>query len=236
MGGKEEALLLGFLSVKGVGKAAATAIVEQRERGGPYENLADAVARMGLQREGIENLVMAGAFDSMAPDRRKALWEVGLRYRPIGEQQPLPLSVGQDMARLPGLTGWDAMAGEYHALGLYPDGHLMAHVRPRLGADVLPSSEVPGQEDGAQVTVAGLVIRRQRPLGNAVFITLEDEFGHIPLTIWPNVYERYRLVLKEAVLLVRGVISKREGTLNIVVTHAESLTAFANTPKSKNWG
>jgi len=246
-GRTEEALLLGFLNVKGVGKAAATAIVEQRERGGPYENLADAVARMGLQREGIENLVMAGAFDSMAPDRRQALWEVGLRYRPIGEQQPLPLSVDQDMARLPGLTDWDAMAGEYHALGLYPDGHLMAHVRPRLGADVLPSSEVPGQEDGAQVTVAGLVIRRQRPLGKAVFITLEDELGHIPLTIWPNVYERYRLVLKEAVLLVRGVISKREGTLNIVVTHAEPIAynrplpspghvdGSPGLPKAKNW-
>ena len=86
------------------------------------------------------------------------------------------------------------------------------------------------------MTVVGLVIRRQRPLSKAVFITLEDEFGHIPLTVWPGVYEHYRLVLREPVLKVRGVVSRREGALNIVVNHAESVKALINGPKARNWG
>ena len=232
----DEALLLGFLHVGGLGEAAAIAIVQERERGGPYKDLGDAMRRTGLHREAVENLVTAGAFDSLASDRRRALWEVGLRYRPGGGQQPLELPVEQDMAELPGMSEWEAMAGEYRTLGLYPDGHLMAHMRPHLGAGVVPSNEVPGLDDGEKVTVAGLVIRRQRPLAKAVFITLEDEFGHTPLIVWPAVYDRYRQVLREPVLRVKGVVSRRDGTLNIVVTHAESLTAFANTPKSKNWG
>ena len=230
-----DSFLLGFLNVKGIGETAAATIVQERETGGPYRSLADAMERTGLQREAVENLVMAGAFDSLVSDRREALWEVGLRYHPVGNQQALQLPVEQDAAELPDLSEWEAMAGEYATMGLYPNGHLMALIRPHLSSDVLSSHEVPDLSDGAEVAVAGLVIRRQRPLGNAVFITLEDEFGHIPLIVWPKVYDRYRLVMREPVLTVRGVVSRREGTLNIVVTHAEAVATVRDPPKAKNW-
>ncbi len=254
--GAEEALLVGFLNVSGIGEAAARAIVEARQRGGPYTGLGDAMRRMGLQRESIENLVLAGAFDSLTSDRRSALWEVGLRYRPapvalgaskdasqampkaqrLPRQQPLEFPVEQDMAPLTPMTGWEEMAGEYQMMSLYPRGHLMEHMRPHLSRDILPSDELPHLEEGMDVWVAGLVIRRQRPLGKTVFITLEDEFGHVPLIVWPKVYSRYRLVLREPVLKVRGRVSRREGTLNIAVTHAESLRTLRDTPSAKNWG
>jgi len=51
---------------------------------------------------------------------------------------------------------------------------------------------------------AGLVIRRQRPRGKVVFITLEDEFGHIPLMVFPQVYERQELKFKSPFLIVKG--------------------------------
>ena len=111
----------------------------------------------------------------------------------------------------------------------------MALVRPHLGLEVLTSQDVAGLADGAEVTVAGLVIRRQRPLGKAVFVTLEDEFGHISLVVWPKVYERYRLVLREPVLIVRGEISRREGTMNIVAKHVEKARAGRFLPKAKSW-
>jgi error-prone DNA polymerase len=84
--------------------------------------------------------------------------------------------------------------------------------------------------------VAGLVIRRQRPLGRAVFITLEDEFGHIPLVVWPKVYQRLRLVLREFLLIARGVVSRQEGTSNIVVQQAQRIKGLPpSLPKAKNW-
>jgi error-prone DNA polymerase len=230
-----EALLLGLLNVKGLGGAAAGAIVAARERSGHFESLADAMERTGLRREALESLVMAGAFDSLVRDRRAALWEVGLRYRPVGEQRPLALPVVQDMPGLPGLTDWEEMVGEYRTMGLYPDGHLMAKLRPALDADILPSDEVAHLRDGEEVAVAGLVVRRQRPLAKAVFITLEDEFGHMPVVVWPKTYERYRLVLREPLLKVRGKVSRREGTMNIVLTHAEVLEGPSHTPESRSW-
>ena len=233
---KDESLLLGFLSVKGVGESAASEIVMARREGGPFASLGDAMRRTGIQREILENLITAGAFDSLASDRRASLWEVGLRYRPGGGLTTLQLPVEQDMAALPRFSEWESMEGEYQTLGLYPKGCLMAALRPNLGKEVLTSLDVPDMSDGEQVTVAGLAIRRQKPLGKAIFITLEDEFGHIPMIVWPAIYEKYRLVLREPLLKVVGVISRREGTLNIVVNHAESIGGPRDLPAAKNWG
>ena len=247
----EEALRIGLLNVSGIGKAAARTIVEARQRDGRYTSLGDTMRRTGLQRRSIENLVLAGALDSLTSDRRSALWEVGLRHRPtsvalsasngantytnLPRQQSLELPVDQDMASLRPMTNWEKMAGEYQIMGLYPKGHLMEHIRPYLSRDILPSDELPHIEEGMDVWVAGLVIRRQQPLGKTVFITLEDEFGHIPLLVWPKVYARYRLVLREPVLKVRGKVTRRERTLNIAITYAESLRTLCTTPRTKDW-
>jgi error-prone DNA polymerase len=169
------------------------------------------------------------------PDRRAALWEVGLRYHPVGYQQTLPLPVEQDMAQLPQQSGWEVMVDEYHTLGLYPAGHLMAMLRPSLDPGILSSQEIPELADGTEVTVAGLVIRRQRPLAKAVFLTLEDEFGHVPLVVWPQVFFRYRRVIREPVLIVRGTVSRRDGTMNIVARHVVSARSAHHLPKAKNW-
>jgi error-prone DNA polymerase len=232
---KDESLLLGLLQVAGVGEAGAAAIIEAREWDGPFTSLADAVQRTGLQREALENLALAGAFDSLVKDRKAALWELGLRYRLKSSQLPLQLPVEQDMALLPPQTPWEVMEDEYHTLGLFPGGHIMGMLRPYLNQGVLTSQHIPDLLEGTQVTVAGLVVRRQRPLGRAVYITLEDEHGHIPLVVWPKVYERLRLALRESLLEVRGVVSRQEGTMNIVVKQARSLKGVRKPPRAKNW-
>jgi error-prone DNA polymerase len=125
------------------------------------------------------------------------------------------------MVALAPLSSWEQMALEYRTLGLYPSGHLMEKLRPLLGKDVMSSEKLREMRDGQKVRVAGMVARPlQHPLANAYFITLEDEHGFIPLIIWTNVYEKYRDKLREPLLLVEGVVSRREGTLNVVVNSA----------------
>ena len=158
------------------------------------------------------NLVDAGAFDSLISDRRSALQEVGLRYHSRREQPTLDLPVEQDLLDLHRQTEWDRMEGEYRTMGLYPSGHAMAHMRWHLGEHVMPSNIMHKFPDGAEVTTAGLVIRRQHPMTDAVFVTLEDEFGHIPLIVWPGVYNRYRDQLREPFVLVSGRVTRRDGT------------------------
>ncbi len=254
---EDEGIRLGLLNVDGVGPAAAAAIVEEREAAGAFGSLGEFMERTGSSRVAMDNLADAGAFDSpglaldlsvtaqhgatssgegMRRSRRESRWEIGLRHRPVGRQLSLGLPVDQDVVPLPQETAWERMGNEYRTLGMHPESHLMAYLRGRL-TGVLTSAEVGELEDGAPVRVAGLVIRRQRPLAKAVFLTLEDEHGHTPVVVWPQVYARYRYLVREPVLLVTGVVSRRDGTMNVVASHVEPIEALGKvSPPSKNWG
>jgi error-prone DNA polymerase len=181
------------------------------------------------------NLAGAGAFDNLESNRRKVKWEIGLRYRPVNSQLPLPLPVEQDLVELEAPGEWERMKEEYGVLGLFPAGHIMARLRPNLGREVRCSRDIERLGDGAAVTTAGLVIRRQRPQGKVVFITLEDEFGHIPCMVFPRVYERHEHRFKMPFLVVSGRLTRREGTCNLVINRVEPFSALQKVPPSKDF-
>jgi DNA polymerase III alpha subunit len=104
-------------------------------------------------------------------------------------------------------------------------------VRPRrdwprppaaLTADLL---EVP--PNGARVTVAGLVLVRQRP-GTAkgvIFVTLEDETGVVNVVVWANVYERFRrAVIAGRLLRVTGRIQREGPVCHVVAEQIEDIS------------
>jgi DNA polymerase-3 subunit alpha len=56
----------GLQAIKGLGETAIASIIEERERNGPFTNLADVISRVqsrSLNRRSIESLVYAGALD-----------------------------------------------------------------------------------------------------------------------------------------------------------------------------
>lgn len=68
----------GMAAVKGVGEAAVQAIVDEREKGGPYKSVFDFFERINLSacnRKAIENLIIAGAFDDFKEVRRETFFE-----------------------------------------------------------------------------------------------------------------------------------------------------------------
>jgi error-prone DNA polymerase len=230
------ALRLGFLNVTGLGEAFAKAIEEGRQKGGTFKSIGDFLERTGVLEEVALNLASAGAFDSLEPNRRRVKWEIGLRYRPVNSQLPLPLPVAQDMVALDAPTDWDSMKDEYKVLSLFPAGHIMAKLRPRFKNGFSTSRDIEKLRNGTAITAAGLVIRRQRPHGKVVFITLEDEFGHIPCMVFGKVYERYEHTFRSPFLIIRGKLDRREGTCNVVINHAEAfIAAMEKVPASKDW-
>ena len=228
------AICLGFLNVLGLGSAAAKAIEAGRDKTRNFKNIGEFLESTGVLEKVALNLASAGAFDSVEPNRRKVKWEIGLRYRPINSQLPLSIPVNQDMVELEAPGDWERMQEEYNVLSLFPAGHIMERLRPRFQRNVT-SKDIAGLGEGAEVTAAGLVIRRQRPLGKVVFITLEDEFGHIPLMVFPQVYERQEHKFKSPFLVVKGKLSRRGGTHNVVVNQVRPFTALEKTPQSKDW-
>ena len=235
------AFRLGLTFVRGINSDTANTIIENRQWNGPYRSLSDLVSRSGVQRATLENLVKAGACDELpgVTDRRQALWEVGLRYQASGAQGRLQLEVMQDMATLRPALERDRMTYEYETLSLWTDGHVMSTMRELLTEHhILNSTQLDDKSDEERVIVAGKVLRRQRPLGKMVFMTLEDEFGMIPLAIPPDTWKSYRDELRMPVIIAEGQISRKNDTMNIMVHQAWPLmptyTPRANIPDTSH--
>ena len=229
------AVRLGFTYIQNMGAAHITTFVRERSRNGPYRSLPDVVRRTGLPQAPLESLTEAGTFDSLNPDRRATKWEIGLLYRVQDGQLQLDLPTEQDMADLPAQTRGELLSEEYKSLGLAPSGHAMQEFRDHLPQAVIPSYRLDELEEGDEALVAGRVIRRQRPGGRTVFVTLEDEYGFIPLIIWQATWLAHHEVLRNPYLLIKGTASRREGTLNIVVKEGRSLGTLAHATSSRDW-
>ena len=144
-------VLAGLELVKDVGRESAKLIVEERNERGHYTGAGDLVRRTGLRPRAVESLVMAGAFDRVMPNRRQSLWDAGLYASPRRNGQvPLPLSMEDSIPNLADFSDEERMAGEYRAMGIYPRGHLMQFVRPRLSSEVMTCAEV--EELGTRIS------------------------------------------------------------------------------------
>jgi len=92
---------------------------------------------------------------------------------------------------------------DYRVTGLSPAGHPMRHLRQAVAAmDAIPAAELERHRDGDWVTVAGLVICRQRP-GTAkgfCFVTLEDETGLANVVIAPAAVRGKQAVVRRSPL------------------------------------
>ncbi|WP_323767884.1 OB-fold nucleic acid binding domain-containing protein [Marinovum sp.] len=82
---------------------------------------------------------------------------------------------------------------------------------------------------GARITVAGLVILRQRP-GTAkgvIFVTLEDETGVVNVIVWRKLYERFRrAVIAGRMLRVTGRLQRDAGVTHVIAEEVEDISAM----------
>ena len=112
------------------------------------------------------------------------------------------------------------MVNDYQTLRLSLKAHPMSFLREKLErARVLACHKLRGLRDGTAVTVAGVVLVRQRP-GSAkgvVFMTIEDETGIANSVVWPKTLERFRKVVMGArLVLIKGRIQRHEDIIHVV--------------------
>ncbi|RME15682.1 MAG: hypothetical protein D6801_06900, partial [Alphaproteobacteria bacterium] len=85
---------------------------------------------------------------------------------------------------------------------------------------------------GARVTVAGLVMVRQRPgtANGVIFITLEDETGIANVIVWRKAYERFRrAVVAGRALRVTGRLQRESGVVQIIAETIEDISPLLDT-------
>ena len=175
-------------------RSPAKAFVEERERAGPFRSVIELAQRAPLDRPALEALVASGACDSFGWPRRQLLWRLGLapRSASVGaggaeRQLALPLEPTSEIPDLPEQTPWERMLADYRTTSLSVGVHPLELLRPHLPAEVLTSLDLEHLENKSPVTVAGLVVARQRPstANGVVFMLLEDEHAQVNLVVPP---------------------------------------------------
>ena len=224
----------GLGAIKGVGRTAVDALVEEREAHGPYTRLEDLCHRVDLARVNrrvLEALIRSGSCDSLGANRAALMERLAVAMH-AGEQTARTVEAGQDdffglpqtAARAAVHAGapepvWSEaqrLAGERETLGLYLTGHPIARYERDLAQlvgvrirDLAGEARPAGGEgerwsEARKVSAAGLILEI-RKRGTRVSFVLDDRSGRIEVTLGEDIYHRFRdLVVKDALVLVEG--------------------------------
>ena len=175
------------MAIKGIGWGAINGMVEERRTNGPFQDFEDFCRRMSgkdLNRRAVENLIRAGAFDSMGYKRKALLQIADLVISSISQAEKENIAGQMDLfgeddmgaAVGAGITIPDVeefsprekMSMEKETTGLYLTGHPMDEYRDavrRIGAvpigavlnDFAAEDGPHSFQDNQYVTLAGVV-------------------------------------------------------------------------------
>jgi error-prone DNA polymerase len=219
---------LGLRQIDGLQREAADRLVARR----PYRTVEELRSRGGVPVHAIQRLAAADAFRSMGLDRRAALWD----SRALRQAPDLPLfsyaeardeGAEAEPTQLPAMPLSEHVVNDYQTIRLSLKAHPMGFLREHYAAKkFITADQLKTIRDGKRLSIAGLVLIRQRP-GSAkgvVFITIEDETGIANLVVWPDVFEKQRKIVMGARLMaVHGIIQKDDddGVIHVVARQLE---------------
>jgi error-prone DNA polymerase len=225
---EDGAMRLGLRQIDGLQREAADRLSERR----PYRSVEELSSRGRVRVHAIQRLAAADAFRSMGLDRRAALWD----SRALRQAPDLPLFAyaethdegsESEPAQLPAMPLSEHVVNDYQTIRLSLKAHPLDFLREHYTAQkFITAEQLKSIKDGKRLSIAGLVLIRQRP-GSAkgvVFITIEDETGIANLVVWPDVFEKQRKIVMGARLMaVHGIAQKDEddGVIHVVARRLE---------------
>ncbi|MCC7136967.1 MAG: DNA polymerase III subunit alpha [Planctomycetes bacterium] len=239
-----DAIRYGLGSVKGVGEAAARAIVLERERGGPFASVYDLCERVDaktMNKATLEALTHGGAFDA-SKARRAQVLAVLDRAMKLASEAHADRSAGQtnlfgggdaeqDAAGsypdVPEIPMADLLAAEKDALGYYVTSHPLADHEALLRRHTnKTSATVKDAQEKEKVVLGGLItgfrtsVIKQGPNEGKkmAFFRLEDFAGSASCVAFSRAFAEHASRLgNDRVVLVEGDVdtSREEPTVRV---------------------
>ncbi|MFL6688884.1 MAG: error-prone DNA polymerase [Alphaproteobacteria bacterium] len=233
------AVRLGLRQIKGFRKEDADALVAARGRG--FDGVRHLALAANLPSEALSRLAEADAFRSLGLDRREALWcvkgldggaenaRIAVPELPIFKDAEAESLRREEEVRLPPLQLGEHIVQDYMSLQMSLKAHPLSLLRTRMNdRGVTPNAKILDTPDGARITVAGLVLVRQRPgtASGVIFVTLEDEAAIANIIVWPKVFETYRrTLLASRLLIVTGKLQKQGIVTHVIADKLIDLTS-----------
>ena len=234
----------GLSAIKSVGKPVVRAMLEERRTFGPYKNLEDFITRVsskeGLNKRTIENLIKAGALDTLGGTRKQFMSiyiqimdhvNQEKKYSMSGQMSLFDLVGEEEKAdfqiRMPDVGEYskeNKLAFEKEVLGVYISGHPLEEHEERwrrmisaTTADFQFDEELNRTKvhDGEKSVVGGMIVDKtvKYTKTNQVmaFLTLEDLLGTVEVVIFPRDYEKNRQWLEiNEKVFISGRVSEED--------------------------
>ena len=220
---KDDSIVMPFVLCKDVGMISAEKIVNERRQNGPYKEYVEAIRRLtsaSIEKNVIESLICAGAFDELGHSRNTMLSSLNnvLMYANahIGE-----ISLMADFDDAPIIEElYDDMLvaaeKEKEVLGFYFTFNPIAAVKKKYNI-VTPGLDELAMTMG-YASGFGLIQRvkqiKTRKGDLMAFVDLVDDKGALSLAVMPNLYSQYAAELvKGKYVLFEGKIEKEASCL-----------------------
>ena len=253
----------GLAAIKSIGRPVIKAIVEDREELGLFQNLEDFITRLSakniLNKRTIENLIKAGALDTLG-GTRKQFMSIYVQIVDHVTQEKKNSMVGQmtlfDLVsedqkeefqiRMPDVGEYSKetlLAFEKEVLGIYVSGHPLEAYEEKWKKSISATTadfqldEETGHtkvHDGAKEIIGGMItektIKHTKTNQMMAFITVEDLLGTVEVVVFPRDYEKNRDYLEvDSKVFVRGRVSEEDDKPSKMI--CEKIISFERTKK-----
>lgn len=232
----------GLASVRNVGHNVVASIVKAREEKGAFRDFNDFMRKIdtvACNKKVIDSLAKAGAFDSLGHSRQAIAVKhveavdaaMAVKRREAEGQFDLFGDMGGDSGAgafdvVLGTADWskaERLVFERDMLGLYVSDHPLhgvEHVLTSHADTALAEILAGGVEDGANVTVAGILTavspRTNKQGAPWAIATIEDLEAGIEVLFFPKTWlEVQDKVARDQIVVVKGRISRRDDTPSI---------------------
>ena len=240
----DSGIRFGMAAIKHVGRGFIEHMTQEREMNGRFLNFSDFCERMAsaadLNKRALENMIRAGAFDSMGY-KRSQLIQVHVRVLDSAAGAAKKNLVGQmdlfsglsdadsndlELPDIEEYTARELLSMEKETTGLYLSGHPMDGLQPladkvravpigRLLESASSEEPDPELQDNRYITVAGVITatktKTTKNNTTMAYATLEDRTGSLELLVFASAIDQGGGYLTEdSAVIIHGRISSRE--------------------------
>lgn len=212
--------------IKNVGTAIANDIIKERENR-KFSSFNDFVLRMqgsSVNKRVITNLIYAGAIN-FGYNRKTLIENLDsiLNYADVAKDCGMIKIEEPFIQEYPEYSKNDITLYELKTIGFYLTDHPTSKYRNQSSITSLNIYKY--FDRNISIIVLVKKIRETTTKNNDVmaFITGEDEYGEIPLTVFPIVYKKFNNINERDIIKVMGRVEKRYDKYQVIVNNIEVL-------------
>jgi len=234
----------GLSAIKGLGDGPIEAIIDAREAGGDFKDLADFGSRVNpiaINKRTLEALAKGGALDELG--ERNAILASTAELSEFAKTVHTETNTDQaslfgDTAAAPALefhlpkvdpaTRSQCLRWEKELLGMYVSSHPLAGMKKYLGKKIVLIERLDPDKTGQAHKVGGIITTCRQMMTKKnnqmmAFLTIEDPTGTIEISVFPKTYAQFSSELVEGeFIMVTGTLERR-GALQVVANEIKRM-------------